>query len=249
MEEIVLYSLASVILVSLLSFIGVLTLSVKPETLKRFMLYFVAFSAGALLGDAFLHLLPEIVGEVGFTLNISLYILAGIVTFFIIEKIVHWRHCHVPTSKAHPHAFAYMNLVGDAVHNFLDGVIIAASFVVSIPVGIATTIAVLFHEIPQEIGDFGVLVHGGFRIRAALLMNFASALVAVIGMGFAFMVGAYIEGSMIFLGAFAAGGFIYIAGSDLIPELHKCVSAKSATLQLVAILIGMGVMYALIFLE
>jgi len=249
MEEILLYSLASVLIVSLISFVGVFTLSLKTKTLSRLLLYFVAFSAGALLGDAFIHLLPEIVGAAGFTRLVSLYILSGILTFFVVEKVIHWRHCHILTSKAHPHAFAYMNLVGDAVHNLTDGIIIAASFLVSIPVGIATTIAVIFHEIPQEIGDFGVLIHGGFKARTALLMNFASALTSVIGMGIAFLISGYVEGSMIFLSSFAAGGFIYIAGADLIPELHKCISAKAAFAQLIAIMLGIGVMYLLIFLE
>ncbi|MCX6814454.1 MAG: ZIP family metal transporter [Candidatus Aenigmarchaeota archaeon] len=181
MLETWLYSLASVIIVSLISLIGVSTLALKDSTLRKILLYFVSFSAGALLGDAFIHLLPDAV-ESGFTVQISLAILFGILFSFVVEKVVHWRHCHMPVSKDHPHTFAYMNLFGDGVHNFIDGLIIGASYIASIPVGIATTLAVIFHEIPQEIGDFGVLLHGGFGKRKALFMNFLTALTAVLGL-------------------------------------------------------------------
>src|SRR3989344_6928381 len=172
----IVYTLASVFLVSLVSLIGVLTLSFKSSTLKRFLIYFVSFSAGALLGDVFIHLLPGVVEENGFELSISLYILFGILFSFIIEKIIHWRHCHHPTSKEHPHPFAIMNLVGDFLHNMIDGLIIGTSYIASTPVGIATTIAVVLHEIPQEIGDFGVLIHGGFSRAKALFFNFIISL-------------------------------------------------------------------------
>ncbi len=249
MSDPILFSLLSVVVVSLISFVGVLTLVLKDIVLKRILLILVGFSAGALLGDAFIHLFPEVVESSGFGLNISLYVLSGIVLFFIIEKVVHWRHCHIPTSKEHPHPFAYMNLFGDALHNFIDGLIIAASYLVSVPVGIATTIAVIFHEIPQEIGDFGVLIHGGFSKKKALLLNFLSAAVAIFGAIVAIVISSYVEQSITFFAALAAGGFIYIAGSDLIPELHKKFTIKSSIVQLISILVGMGVMYFLILLE
>jgi zinc and cadmium transporter len=249
MEESVLLALASVVLVSLVSFIGAFTLSIKSGTLSKVLLYFVAFSAGALLGDAFIHLLPEVIESAGFTTEISLYILAGVLSFFVVEKFIHWRHCHLPTSKMHPHSFAYMNLIGDGVHNFIDGLIIGASYLVSVPVGIATTLAVVFHEIPQEIGDFGVLLHGGFSRNRALLLNFLSAVTAVIGALVAVYIGSYVANSVNVLAAFAAGGFIYIAGVDLIPELHKKFTIKSAILQVIAIVLGIAVMYGLLFLE
>src|SRR3989338_8622113 len=162
MTNIWLYALASVLLVSLISFVGIFTISLKLERLKKIVLYMVSFAAGALFGDAFIHLLPEIVEEAGFGLNIASYILFGIIFSFVVEKLIHWRHCHIPTSKDHPHPVALMNLFGDSVHNFIDGLILGASYLVSIPVGVATTIAIILHEIPQEIGDFGVLIHGGF---------------------------------------------------------------------------------------
>jgi len=239
------YSLLSVVLVSLISFIGAVTLSFKQETLRKALLLLVGLSAGGLLGGAFIHLLPEAVEGVGFTVNLSLYVLAGIIFFFIMEKFIHWRHCHIPTSASHPHPFAYMNLLGDGIHNFIDGLIIGAGYLAGIPIGIATTIAVILHEIPQEIGDFGVLVHGGFRVRKALLMNFLTALTAVAGVIISLILGGFIEGIGTFLLPFAAGGFIYIAGSDLIPELHKeCAPGKSAV-QLLMIVLGITVMFSL----
>ena len=162
------YTLVSVLIISFLSLIGAITLSLKREKLNHVLLYFISFSAGALFGDALIHLLPEAVKESGFSLNISLYILLGIIISFIVEKIIHWRHCHIQT-KEHVHPFALMNLFGDAVHNLLDGVIIGASYIAGIPLGIATTLAVIFHEIPQEIGDFGVLLKGGRHLTTFVI--------------------------------------------------------------------------------
>jgi zinc and cadmium transporter len=241
------YAIASVIVVSLVSFVGVVTLSVRLERLRKVLLCLVSFSAGALLGGAFLHLLPE-AAEAGFGMEISIYVLAGMLVSFSVEKLVCWRHCHVPTSEEHPHPFAYMNLFGDGVHNFIDGLIIGTSYLAGVPLGIATTVAVIFHEIPQEMGDFGVLIHGGFSIRKAMTMNFLSALTAVAGTVVALVVGGFVEGLTSFLLPFAAGGFIYIASSDLIPELHKQPGTKKAFGQLLFILLGLGVMYWLLMI-
>lgn len=243
------YALLSVLLVSLVSFVGLFTFGVKIEKLRKVLIYIISFSAGALFGDAFIHLLPEAVSKSGFGLNISLYFLSGVVIFFFLEKVIHWRHCHGNMlEEGHVHPFAYMNLVGDGLHNFLDGVIIAASYIVSLPAGIATTIAVALHEIPQEIGDFGVLIHGGFSKGKALLMNFASALLAVLGAVIVFVVGDVIENIELILVPIAAGGFVYIAGSDLIPELHKHGSEElwRGLLQLIAFIVGILVMVALL---
>ncbi len=244
------YTFISVLIVSLISLVGVLTLSLKASTLKKCLIYFVSFSAGALLGDVFIHLLPEAVEESGFRLSISVYILSGILFSFIVEKIINWRHCHHPTTKEHPHPFAIMNLVGDFLHNFIDGLIIGASYLASIPVGIATTIAVVLHEIPQEIGDFGILLHGGFSKGKALFFNFVTALSAVAGAIISLILAASVENSLLFLIPFAAGNFIYIAGADLIPELHKYeFTTKGSFLQLLAIILGIGIMMGLLFLE
>jgi len=234
----------------LIFLIGLLTFRLKAESLKKIVLYFVSFSAGGLFGDAFIHLIPEAAEESGFGVHVSLYILLGIIASFIAEKFLQWRHCHIPTSKEHPHPFAYMNLFGDAVHNFIDGLVIGGSYLAGIPLGIATTLAVIFHEIPQEIGDFGVLIYGGFARSKALLFNLATALTAIFGTIVALSLGFLMQGSTAFLVPFAAGNFIYIAGSDLIPELHKQEPKplKSA-LQLTTFVLGILVLFSLTFLE
>ena len=246
MDSIFLYTLGSVFLVSIMSFVGVFTLAMKTKHLEKILLFLVSFSAGALFGDTFIHLLPEAVNEFGFGLEVSLYLLLGIILFFIMEKFICWRHCHIPTSTHHPHPIATMNLIGDFVHNFIDGLVIAASYMASIPLGIATTIAVLLHEIPQEIGDFGILIHGGFSKKKAIMFNFLSALAAVLGALIALYIGITSEHMLSVLIPFAAGGFIYIAGSDLIPELHKETNPKKSIIQLLAMLLGIGVMMALV---
>ena len=244
------YALLSVFLISLISFVGVFTLGIKAQRLKKVLIYFVSFSAGALFGDVFIHLLPEVVEEHGFGLNIGIGVLVGIVLFFILEKFVHWQHCHVPEEKGHVHPFTYSILVGDALHNFIDGLIIGASYLVSVPAGVATTLAVALHEIPQEIGDFGVLIHGGFSKGKALMLNFLSALTAVLGVIVALALSGMIESISLILVPIAAGGFIYIAGSDLIPELHKHSEKFGESLgHLIVFILGILVMGLLLFLE
>ncbi len=247
MEQILLYILISVLTVSGISFVGVFALSLKAEKLKTILIYMISFSAGALLGDVFLHLFPELIEENGFSLSHSFLILAGLLVFFVLEKLIHWRHCHMPMTKEHVHPFVYTNLIGDGLHNFLDGIIIAASYLVNVPVGIATTIAVILHEIPQEIGDFGVLLHGGFSKRKALLVNFLSALTAVIGAMIAFWLNNSIESLSTIVVPLTIGGFLYIAGSDLIPELHKDNhNLIRSLLQVLAFIAGIGVMAILL---
>ncbi len=242
--------LLSVIGVSLVSLVGMFTLSMNEKRLKQSLVFLVAFAAGALLGDALIHLLPDAVEEMGFGLNVSLAVIAGVLVMFVVEKIIHWRHCHYPDeSKDHKHPFVWVNLVGDAVHNFLDGIIIAASYAISIPTGIATTLAVVFHEIPQEIGDFAILVQGGFKPKEALRLNLITALSAVVGAGLVILLGKVTNDFSIWLVPFAAGNFIYIAGADLIPELHKEVNWKKSALQLLCFIAGIGVMILLLSLE
>jgi zinc and cadmium transporter len=204
---------------------------------------------GGLFGDAFIHLLPESFQELGTNLSVSLYVISGILIFFVLEKFLRWRHCHIPTSEEHMHPLATINLVGDAVHNLIDGMLVGASYMVSLPIGIATTLAVIMHEIPQEVGDFGVLIHAGLSVKKALALNFLSALTAMLGVILAIVLGSEIEGFSLSLLPIAAGGFLYIAGSDLIPELHHEVKVLRSLLQFVMILLGVGVMALLIFLE
>jgi zinc and cadmium transporter len=248
MNSVWLYSLISVFLVSLVAIVGLVTLSVNTERLKKILIYLISFSAGALFGDAFIHLLPEI-AEAGIALGVSLSIIFGIVLFFSLEKVIHWRHCHMPMTKTHVHPFAYMNLFGDALHNFIDGLIIAASYIVSIPAGIATTIAVLLHEIPQEIGDFGVLVYAGFSKKRAILMNFLTALTAIFGVVVALLLSDWFVGIEQYFVGVAIGGFLYIAGSDLIPELHKETKVSASLIQILTFILGVLVMVSLLLLE
>ena len=243
-----LYAIISVLIVSLIAFIGVVTLAIKKKFLNKILLFLVSLSAGALLGGAFIHLIPESMESFTSSLVVSLLILLGIVIFFILEKLIHWRHCHVPTSSKHPHPFAMMNLVGDGLHNFIDGLIIGASYLVSIPLGISTTIAVLLHEIPQELSDFGVLVYGGFSNTKALAMNFLSGLVAIIGVVIALFIGTKVSVFSVLLLPIAAGGFIYIASADLIPEIHKVCEPKPSITHLISISLGILIMLALLLI-
>ncbi|MFA5855037.1 MAG: ZIP family metal transporter [Candidatus Gracilibacteria bacterium] len=244
------YALASVVGVSLVSLIGIVTLSLKVDQLKKILIYLISFSAGALIGDAFIHLLPEVAAQNGgFTVAASLFAILGIIVPFIIEKFIHWRHCHLPITTEHKHPFAWMNLFGDSIHNLIDGMIIGAAYLVNIQVGIATTVAVILHEIPQEIGDFGVLVHGGFSAKKAIFLNFVTALVAVLGTILVLIFGAQTENAASFLVPFAAGNFIYIASTDLIPELHKETAVHKSIFQLLCFVLGVAIMLSLLLLE
>lgn len=238
------YTLVSVFIVSLVAFIGIFSLSLNQKLIKKILLYFVSFAAGAIFGDVFIHLLPETVKKFGFNLNISIYCLLGIILFFIIEKVIHFKHRHDLRDNK-KHTFAYMNLVGDGLHNFIDGIIISVSYLVDIKVGIATTVAVLLHEIPQEIGDFSVLIHGGFSKGKALFLNFVSGLFAIFGAIIGLLIGLKFDVTY-FLIPFAAGGLIYIAGSNLIPELHRETNFMKSLLQVLMFIFGILVMVGLI---
>ncbi|TAK95605.1 ZIP family metal transporter [Patescibacteria group bacterium] len=244
-----LYALSSVVVVSLISLIGVFTLSIKQEKLEKVLIYLVSLSTGTLLGDAFVHLIPDAYAQNSSQTVVALNILSGMLVFFVLEKYVHWRHCHHLASPTHPHPFSMVILVGDGLHNFIDGLIIAASFLVSIPIGIATTIAVVFHEIPHEIGNFGSLIYGGITRKKALIYNFLSGLMAVLGAVAVLLVSIDAKDVTAFLVPFAAGGFIYVASADLIPELHKNTEVKKTIGQIFMLLLGIGIMLLLLNLE
>ncbi|MBN1643484.1 MAG: ZIP family metal transporter [Dehalococcoidales bacterium] len=244
-----LYAIPSVILVSLISLIGVFTLALGQDKLKKVTFILVSFAVGGLLGGAFVHLIPEAFEELGINLLSALYIVIGMLIFFILEKFIRWRHCHIPTSAEHVHPIVTMNLIGDGVHNFLDGLMIGASYIVGIPVGIATTLAVVLHEIPQEIGDFGILIHGGFTVKKALIFNLLSALTAVLGTVISLVVGPHVHGYTSVLLPITAGGFLYIASADLIPELQRDVQVSKSLLQFALIVAGIGIMALLVLIE
>ncbi len=246
-----LFAFLSVGAVSLISLVGIFTLGFKEERLKRINLFLVSFATGVLFGGALIHLLPEAFAELGSGLNTSLLVIFGIILFFILEKFIRWRHCHLPTSSQHLHPVVVLNLLGDALHNLLDGMIIGAGFLISTPIGAATALAVIFHEIPQEIGDFGVLVHAGLSPQKALFFNFLSALSAFVGLFISLFLGHYLRGFTLILIPIAAGGFLYIAGSDLIPELQRVCEVKFslALKQFFWMLFGVLAMVVLSFWE
>lgn len=240
-----LYIILSVILVSLVSFIGVAFISINEQKLRRVIFILVSFAVGGLFGDAFIHLLPESF-KGSKAIETSIYVLTGIFLFFILEKFLRWRHKH--TVEVNNPA-GYLNLLADGVHNFIDGAIIGASYLACIPIGIATTMAVVLHEIPQEIGDFGILLHAGFNKTKALLFNFLSQSLAIAGAIISIFIGAYVENFSMFMLPFAAGGFIYIAGCDLVPNLQRELEPFESIKQFIAMGIGVGLMLLLTLLD
>jgi zinc and cadmium transporter len=239
--------LLSTLMVSLISIVGIFFVTIKEELFKKILLLFVSFASGTLLGAAFLELIPESLSASSENVfqTVFVAILVGILAFFILEKSL-WRHCH--ERECPIHTFAYLNLLGDGVHNFIDGVIIAASFLVppmpNISLGVATTLAVIAHEIPQEIGDFSILIYGGFSKIKALSYNFLTATIAIFAAALTYFFSAYFP-SLEYLLAFAAGGFIYIATTDLIPEMHKEQDLSKSIAQFVLLSLGMVLMWAL----
>ena len=240
------YSLSSVVIVSLLSLLGVFTLGIKEKYLHKILVYFVSFSAGALFGDVFIHLIPEVFKNET-TIYTSFYFLLGIIISFLIEKIIYWRENHASSILGNKiKHFVFMILFGDGVHNFIDGLAIGASFLVSVPVGIATSLAVILHEIPHEIGDFATLIHGGLDKKRAIFYNFVSGLTAVLGTLFALVLSLYVVGINNVLIPFAAANLIYIAGTNLIPELHKETQLKKSAIQIFTFLLGIAIMYGML---
>ncbi len=241
--------LICIFLVSVISLIGIVFVVLSEKWFNKALLMLVGFASGSLLGGAFFHLIPEAIEKVGkassITVeNIFLALALGFLIFFVLEKFL-WRHCH-EREKCPVHPFAYLNLVGDGIHNFIDGIIIAASFMVSqdASLGFIVTLAVAAHEIPQEIGDFSILLYGGFSKTKALIYNFLTAVTAMAGGIFAFYGSAFLPQTPYLL-AFAAGGFIYIASTDLIPELHRERKALNSFLQFIMLSIGLFLMWML----
>jgi zinc and cadmium transporter len=243
------YSLASAGVVSLISLVGVVTIMVGVRRLDRIIPLLISLAVGALFGDALVHLLPEAFEDSTSTALTSFYVLLGIFLFFLMERFLHWHHEHHERSINPVHPVAYINLVSDGVHNFLDGLIIGASYLVSVPIGVATTVAVALHEVPQEQGDFGILLHAGFTPRRALLMNFLSGVLAIVGVVISLLLGPNVGDYTAFMLPLTAGGFIYIAGSDLIPELHHERELYSSLAQFAMVMVGIGLMYLVLLLK
>jgi zinc and cadmium transporter len=243
-----LWIIVATFLVSLISLAGIFTLGIKEKLLDKLLFGLIGFSAGALIGGAFLHLMPEALSRLEST-RAFLYLILGLVLFFVLERYLHWRHCHEEaTCRVHP--VTYLNLVGDSFHNFIDGMVVAVSFLASLKLGVVTTLAVIFHEIPQELGDFAVLVYGGFTKQKALLYNFLTALTAVAGALAAYFLYDLASGFANFILPMTAGGFVYIAASDLIPQMHKEKDLRRSNLAFIFFFLGLAFMYlARVFLK
>jgi len=224
---------------SLISFIGIFTLWMKDKSLAKILFVLVAFSAGSLLGGALLHLLPEALLSMG-SMEASLVLITGFSVFFLMEKLLHWHHCHEGKCDVHP--YSQLIVIGDGIHNFIDGLVIAASFIVNPALGVITTLVIISHEVPQELGDFAVMVHGGMKKKKALFYNFLSQLTCMAGGVIGYLFGSSFGAYSAVLLPFAAGGFIYIAASDLIPELHKETNIRKSMMAFGFFMLGILLM-------
>jgi zinc and cadmium transporter len=238
-------SLSSTLIVSLISITGIFFLSLKTAKLQKIVFVLVSFAVGALLGNVFFHLLPESFEAIESNTLIAVLVMTGILIFFVMEKFLHWHHDHKIVDAHHhrPKSYGYISLFADGMHNFTDGILIAAGWMASPEIGIATTLAVILHEIPQEISDFGILIHAGFTAKKALWLNFYAALAAVLGNVVTLLIGTSFEMLSAYVLPVAAGGFIYLAGTDLMPELNKDRSKLNSLIQLLMIIAGLLLMY------
>ncbi|MFX1489691.1 MAG: ZIP family metal transporter [Promethearchaeota archaeon] len=263
-----------IFIVGSLSLIGILMISIKEKTLDRMLFILVAFATGTILATALFDLIPESLHhleELGAGISISLvftFVIVGFVIFFVIERFIYWFHGHAheeenkfvcyesmtegidtPVDRgSNIKSFALLNLIGDGLHNFLDGVIIMVAFLSSVGNGIIITLAVAFHELPQEIGDFGILVYGGFTKKRALFFNFLSAMVALLGGVLAFFLSETVELFNLFFLAFSGGGFLYIASTELMPEMTKEKNLKKSIIQALIFVAGVVLIMALVIL-
>ncbi len=229
----------SSLLMSAIALVGSVTLVLKEQTLQRILLPLVALAAGSLIGGAFFHMIPAGIEQYGNNTAFYVWILAGFSTFFALEQLLHWHHCHRASASCKK-PLTYLILIGDGLHNFIGGLAIAGTFIADIRIGIMAWLAAAAHEIPQELGDFGVLVHGGWEKRKALLFNVLSALTFLLG-GLLTYVASF-NFDIAFLIPFAAGNFIYIGASDLIPEVKDHEDVRANSINFAAFLIGIALM-------
>lgn len=244
--SILLYILVTTFIISLISLIGLVFLAKFDAFLAKVVFLLVGLSTGTLLGGAFFHLLPESLEFLEFD-RVAILMLIAFSTFFLLEKYLHWHHSHEDEVENHP--IGYMNLVGDAIHNFSDGIIIATAFSIDVRLGFITGVAILVHELPQELGDFGVLIHSGFDKNKALIANFIVSLTAMLGGLLGYFALGFFESLQIYILPIAAGSFLYISASDLIPELKKESNIGKSLKSFLLFVIGLVLMYGLKFLE
>lgn len=238
-----LYILLATVLVSILSLIGIIFTFIKKKSIFSIIKYLVSFSAGTLLGGGFFHLLPEAIEQSNIQNSLFTFVTAYI-SFLLLELFLDWHHCHNSECDHEVHAVGYLNLFAEVIHNFIDGFVMAASFIISPITGISATFAIILHEIPQELGDFGVLLHSGFTKSKALLFNFVVACFAILGgiVGYAFS--STFSALLPYFLAFAAGSFVYISTSDLIPEIKKHKDTKHRIILFCIFLGGLLLMYS-----
>ncbi len=234
-------------LMSAVAMVGGLTTVLRPATLERLLLPMVALAAGTLLGGAFFHMIPETLAAMA-PLHAAMWVMGGFTTFLMLEQFLHWHHSHRGGGAGADAGNArqpvtYLILAGDALHNFLGGLGIASTFLIDTRAGVLAWLAAVAHEIPQELGDFGVLVHGGWSRRRALLWNLLSALTFPLGAVLAYLLSQRVSVAGLVL--FGAGNFIYIAASDLVPEIKAQPTLGSALQTFAAFALGLGLMLAL----
>ena len=239
-----LWIFASGILMSAIALVGSVTVFLSEAALKKILLPLVALAAGTLLGGALLHMIPAAIDKNGNQLSIYLWTLVGFTLFLALEQFLPWHHCHRAPSEHRP--LTYLILIADGLHNFIGGLAVAGAFLIDVRVGISTWLAAAAHEVPQELGDFGILIHGGWEKSKALLYNFLSALTFLVGGLVAY--GASFAFDVTFLLPFAAGNFIYIAAADLIPEIKHEEDAKLNTLHFLSFMAGLGLLLFVRFL-
>jgi zinc and cadmium transporter len=244
-------SILAGLVVAAMALVGFGSLLIAKSRLEKFLLAIVAFAAGGLLGGAFFHLLPE-----GMELNENALPIAllGLIVFFVLDSLLWVYHCHAGhrLHDAHKHGHAscppekpvgWLNLVGDAIHNLTDGVVIASAFLVNPALGWVTTMAVALHEVPQEIGDFGILIHSGMDRRKALILNSLVALTVLVGIVCVFVAQEYVSGITAYTLPFAAGGFIYMACTNLLSEIKEESSMKRRAVQFIFFLLGIALLW------
>ncbi|MCX2782377.1 ZIP family metal transporter [Microbulbifer thermotolerans] len=241
MSEPLIWIVTGSFLMSAVAMVGGVTVFCSPATLERLLLPLVSLAAATLLGGAFFHMLPEGLGRAT-PLSASLWMVAGFTTFLLLEQLLHWHHSH-STREADAPPVTYLILLGDGIHNFIGGLAIASAFLIDPRAGISAWIAAVAHEIPQELGDFGVLVHGGWSQRRALIWNFLSALTFPLGALIAYGISQSFDVTGLVL--FGAGNFIYIAASDLIPEIKQQASLHAVSLHFGFFITGLGLMLIL----
>lgn len=249
---VILYAIISVLIISLLSVIAAVPLLIKRKISNHTLLFLLSVSVGVLLATVFMDFLPEIM-EHGYDMMIAIYILLGFLIMFVLEKFIHWHHnkdCeNGDCGHSHAYHLAPINLFGDGIHNFIDGLVIAGAYAINVTLGVTATISIIFHEIPQELSDFGVLLYSGFSKKKAILYNFLSALTAFIGLALGLVLIGRIHGFTEFVLPFAAGNFLYIAASNLLPQLHRHCRFRETLLHIFAIVLGVVIIAVVIMVS